>query len=77
MKISAFPSYLFWSYSIDTDLPEEIVVEQVILFGDLEDIFQLPALVSSDVIARVNRMIASRGRWQKRCNLIDKIILGL
>jgi hypothetical protein len=77
MNISTFPRYLFWSYSNNADLPEEIVAEQVILFGDLEDIFQLSALVSSDVIARVNRMIAARGRWQKRCNLVDKIILGL
>jgi hypothetical protein len=76
MNISAFPKHLFWSYSKDADLPEEVVAEQVILYGDLEDLFQLSVLVSHDIIAGVNRQIASRGHWLKRCNLVDKIILG-
>jgi len=76
MNISTFPKHLFWSYSNDADIPEEVVAEQVIRYGDLEDLFQLSALVSSDVIAGVNRRIASQGHWLKRCNFVDKIILG-
>ncbi len=76
MKISTFPRHLFWSYHTDADIPEEVIAEQVILYGDLEDLFQLSVLVSHDIISGVNRRIASRGHWLKRCNLVDKIILG-
>ncbi|MEI7980790.1 MAG: hypothetical protein WCI71_03995 [Bacteroidota bacterium] len=76
MKISTFPKHLFWSYNNDADIPEEVIAEQVILYGELEDLFQLSELVSSDIIARVNSRIASHGHWLKRCNFVDKIILG-
>lgn len=76
MKISTFPRHLFWSYNSDADLPEEVVAEMVILYGDLADIFQLSSMIPLEVIARVNHEIETRGHWLRRCNLVDKIILG-
>ena len=77
MKILGFPKHLFWSYSSQADLPVDLVAEQVILYGDLDDLFHLSDLIPPKIIAKVNRRIAARGRWQKRCFFVDKVILGL
>jgi hypothetical protein len=76
MKIEIFPKHLFWSHSQEADLPVELVVEQVILYGDLEDLFRLSDMVSPHIISRINRRIATKGRWLKRCYFVDKVILG-
>lgn len=76
MKITAFPHHLFWSYSTSADLPEELVAEQVILYGDLDDIFRLSDMVSKDVINAANQKIMVLGRWKKRTYFVSKIILG-
>ena len=77
MKIVAFPKHLFWSYSNHADLPAELVAEQVILYGDLDDLFKLSEMLPPDIIAKANQKIAARGRWQKRCFFVNKVILGL
>jgi hypothetical protein len=77
MKITGFPHHLFWSYTPQADLPEELVAEQVILYGDLDDLFRLSDLVSNDIIAAANQKISARGRWQKRRHFVNKVILGL
>jgi hypothetical protein len=76
VKITGFPHHLFWSYTLQADLPEELVVEQVILYGDLDDLFRLADMVSNEVIATVNQKIIARGRWQKRSYFVNKVILG-
>ena len=76
MKITAFPHHLFWSYKTTADLPEELVAEQIILYGDLDDIFRLSDIVSKDVIDAVNQNIIATGRWKKRTYFVNKIILG-
>ena len=77
MKTTEFPRYIFWSYSKDADLPEQIVAEQVILYGDLDDLFRLSTLIPKETITAVNQKIQATGRWEKRTHFINKIILGL
>ncbi len=77
MKITGFPHHLFWSYTSQADLPEELVAEQVILYGDLDDLFRLSDIVSNDIIAAANQKISAQGRWQKRRHFVNKVILGL
>ncbi len=38
MQINNYPKYIFWNYADDADLPENIVAEQVLSYGDIEDI---------------------------------------
>jgi len=77
MNIALFPKHLFWSYDPRADLPDEVVAEQVILYGDLDDLFRLSNNVSPVIIAKVNKKISSRGRWKKRCYFVEKVILGV
>ena len=76
MKIAEFPHHLFWSYNSQADLPDDLVAEQVILYGDLDDLFHLSDLVSHDIIDAVNRKIMTKKRWQKRTHFVNKVILG-
>ena len=76
MNIRAFPKHLFWSYDPNADLPVETVAEQVILYGDLDDLFRLSDLVPAEVIVSAKNKIAARGHWLRRCYFVEKIILG-
>jgi hypothetical protein len=75
MKISGFPHHLFWSYSSQADLPEELIAEQVILYGDLGDLFHLSDVLSHEIIAAANEKIIAKGRWKKRSHFVTKVIL--
>jgi hypothetical protein len=75
VRIASFPRHLFWNYSPDADLPDEVVTRQVILYGDLQDLFKLSATVPHELIRTINQDIALQGRWEKRVYFVDKIIL--
>jgi len=77
MEISTFPHYIFWSYNVHADLPDDVVAEQVLLYGDLDDLFRLSALLPTKTIAKANSKIKASGHWLKRTYFVDKIILGL
>jgi len=75
MLTSNYPHYIFWSYAPSADLPEEIIAEQVILYGDLEDIFRVCKELPRELIQKTTDKIAHNGRWKKRVNFMNKIIL--
>jgi hypothetical protein len=75
MNISVFPKHIFWSWKGNSDLPEELVAEQVILYGDLDDLFLLSKIVPQKIIKNANDKIISSGKYLKRTNLITKVIL--
>lgn len=37
MDISKFSPHIFWFYKKDSDLPNELVISQVSLYGEIED----------------------------------------
>ncbi len=73
MKISDFPKYIFWSYNPDADLPEEIIIEQVCIYGDIQDILKLTQLFDKEKINAVLKKISPK--YKKRINFIKKVIL--
>ncbi len=75
MKTDPFSQYIFWSYHSSADLPIDVVAEQVLLYGDLDDLFILAEEVPQEILENVSRKIAESGRWVKRRNFIDKILL--
>ncbi len=76
MQISHYPQSIFWSYAPNADLPDELVAEQVILYGDLDDIFRISKELPQELIQKVTDKIAERGHWEKRVNFMNKIILN-
>ena len=75
MHTTNYPQYIFWSYSPEADLPEELVAEQVILYGDLEDIYRISKELPVALIKKTTDKIAVTGRWKRRVNFMNKIIL--
>lgn len=71
MQISQFPKHIFWQYKPEADLPDLIVLENLLLFGDLDDLLKVPRLFSSKQIAEVQKKIGAGKRWKKRAFFIQ------
>jgi hypothetical protein len=75
VPVKDFPGYIFWSYRKDNDLPVEIVIENVILYGDVKDMKKLKELVTIEEYRKVVEKIKSTGRFKKRTHFVEQIIL--
>lgn len=73
MKISKFSPHIFWSYKKDADLPDEIVIEQVSLYGEIEDMLLMRKLFSKKEIQEVLQSL--NAKHSKRVHFIEKVIL--
>ena len=73
MLISEFSKYIFWSYKPDADLPEEIIIKQVVAYGEISDLKKMIKLIEKESIKKVlNEM---RDKYHKRVNFIEKVML--
>ena len=75
MKIDKFPKYIFWSYKENADLPESIVTEHVIKYGDIKDIILLTEIVNREIILKVIKKLSNTNKAKKRINFLEKVIL--
>ncbi len=76
MKISQFSPHIFWSYDKSKDLPEEVVIEQVLFHGELEDFDLLFKSCSKESIEKVVEKYEKEGKREKRTNFIRMIYLS-
>lgn len=76
MQIVQFPKHIFWQYRPDADLPESVVLENLLLYGDLEDLLNVPRYFSYKQIKEIQKKISSSQRWRKRAFFIEKILLS-
>jgi len=75
MQISPFPKHIFWHYKPDADLPTLVVLENLLLYGDLDDLLKIPRMFSNQEISEVQKKIEDSGRWKKRAFFIRSILL--
>ena len=75
MQIQGFSKHIFWNYATNIDLPESIVAEQVILYGEIEDIVLLFKNTPRESILSAVTKIKITDRWKKRVNFIEKVFL--
>ncbi len=73
MLISHFSKHIFWSYKKDADLPEDIIIRQVVIYGEIEDIKKLTELIDKNKIKAVLKTMENK--HEKRVNFIEKVIL--
>jgi hypothetical protein len=76
MKIAPFPKHIFWQYKPDADLPDMVVLENLLLYGDLDDLLEIPRLFSNQQITEVQKRIDASRRWKKRAFFIQNILLA-
>ena len=76
VEINNFSEYIFWSYKKNAILPVEVVADRVILYGEIKDMLLLMKLVNKESIIKVLKKISDTGRYKKRINFFEKIILN-
>ena len=76
INISDFPKHIFWNYAEGALLEKSIIIERVLLYGELSDFRKLMSLVTRDDIRKVNDQIEKSGKFKKRTNFINKVILS-
>ena len=76
MKITDFPVYIFWNYKKNADLPEEVVANNVFLYGNFSDMIKITKAIPKNILEKVIDDIALKNRYKKRINFIRKIILS-
>ncbi|MDZ7742722.1 MAG: hypothetical protein U5Q03_13480 [Bacteroidota bacterium] len=74
MLISKFSKYLFWSYRKNADLPEEIVIQRVLAFGEIADLIFLNDLVPGSKIEEVLKNWKEKEKYKRRINFYNKVI---
>ena len=76
MKITGFSKYLFWSYDKNADLPEEIIITQILLYGEIKDMLHLVKLIGKEKVQKVVASIKINRQNSKRINFFQKVILS-
>ncbi len=75
IDISNFARHIFWSYKGTAVLNENIVMRNVLLYGDIEDYKELIKHVSKDSLLNSVKELEATGKNKKRINFIKKILL--
>ncbi len=75
MLITPFSKHIFWSYKKDADLPDNIIIKQVIAFGEIPDLLLIKDLFSKEKIYSVLENWTNKDQYKKRINFIEKVIL--
>ncbi len=75
MKINDFSSYIFWSYNQSADIKPEIVIKQVISYGEVKDMILLVKKVGEKRIYEVIKNWKGREKYEKHINFMEKVIL--
>lgn len=73
MDISEFSPHIFWSYKKDADLPNELVIAQVSLYGEIEDMILMKKFFTKKEILKVLKPL--NAKHPKRIHFIEKVIL--
>jgi len=75
MLIKNYSKQAFWNYKKDADLPQEIVCERVILYGEIEDMISLVKSADRDLLLEVLDELNKANRYRKRINFFKKVIM--
>jgi len=74
MVIDKFSKHIFWSYNDDADLPDNVIIRQVSLYGNLKDMVLLSKLYSKNKILSV--LGEFKNKYYKRIFFIKNVILS-
>ncbi|MCK5135831.1 MAG: hypothetical protein KAR19_08615 [Bacteroidales bacterium] len=76
MDIKEFSSHIFWSYDRFSDLKPEVVIKQVIVYGEVKDMILLVKKVGEKRIYEVIKNWKDQEKYDKHINFMEKVILG-
>ncbi len=73
MDISRFSPHIFWSHKKDADLPNDLIISQVSLYGEIGDMILMRKLFPKKEIHKVLETL--NAKYPKRVHFIEKVIL--
>ncbi len=76
INISEFQKHIFWNYKPGAKIDKNIIIENVLLYGELEDYRKLLKLVTPEDIRKITDIIDKKGRFKKRVNFIRRVVLS-
>jgi hypothetical protein len=75
MNISPFSKHIFWSWKPDADLPDNLVIQQVIAYGEIADFRLLSQTYSLHEIDKAINKWKKRERYMKHICFLKQIFL--
>lgn len=76
MDIKDFSPHIFWSYDNSSELKPEIIIRQVIIYGEVKDMILMERMVGRTKIHNTIRNWKDRDKYEKHINFFEKVILG-
>lgn len=76
MKIKDFSPHIFWSYDKQADLEPEVVIKQVITYGEVSDKVLLVKKIGKSQIIDVINGWKNHERYDKHINFMQQVILA-
>jgi hypothetical protein len=76
MEIKDFSPHIFWSYDKESELKPEVVIKQVIVYGEVKDMVLLAKKVGKEKIYDVMKNWKDREKYDKHINFMERVILG-
>lgn len=77
MNIKPFSKHIFWSYKPDADLPENLVIQQVIAYGEISDFRLISKLLPPQKINEAIEKWNNKDRYEKHINFLKKVFLNV
>jgi hypothetical protein len=75
MNIAPFSKHIFWSYKNNADLPESLVVQQVITYGEITDFRKLAALLPKQNIIDAIEKWQNKDKYAKHIHFLKQVFL--
>ena len=72
MTVKDFSPYIFWSYDSSAEIPNEIIIRQVIAYGEISDLSLLASTFTPQKIAEATENWMEHERFVKRINFFNK-----
>ncbi len=75
MDITPFSKHIFWSWKHDADLPENLVIQQVIAYGEISDFRLLSKLIPKQNIIEAIEKWRNKDQYKKHIHFLKQVFL--
>ena len=75
MNTAPFSKHIFWSWKSNADLPESIVVQQVIAYGEISDFRKLATLLPKQTIFATIDKWHNKQKYAKHIHFLKQVFL--
>ena len=75
MNIEPYSRHIFWSYRPDADLPENLIVRQVIAYGEISDFKLICKTIPHNKIKEAIGSWKNQDQYKKQIEFLEKIFL--